>query len=392
MPILLLLASLAFADDDAPPPGALAGSGAPVVADEEIRREGQVGAWAQIQTRITLLDQDVQLQADPATYGDPEDDPGFGLTRARLGLDGYVPLGDLSRYHQVEWAVALGVASPYDVLGRANTDVQLVDAFGRWTGDAPIGPTSVSVGLQRVPFNRGNLFSSADLLFQERDVASEWLGPSRDVGAVAAQAVELGETALVLVRGGAFNGNGQLFGDADPGLLSVGRLELVVGDAYRTWSPDREHALGVGLAAMNNRELATTTNALAADVLARFSLVTVTAEFIRSAVAPTDTVVMAPSLPEQTVRQGFAAQLSVWVPFDDDNGLEIGGRLSTFDDATHLDNRGDVQIVHGGLTWRNPLPGVDIGGGYVKRLEPNGEVSNDSIRLWTQIRPRMVLD
>ena len=33
--------------------------------------------WVQVQTWATLMDQDRDLQADPASYGDPEDDVGF---------------------------------------------------------------------------------------------------------------------------------------------------------------------------------------------------------------------------------------------------------------------------------------------------------------------------
>ena len=40
-----------------------------------------------VQMWVTALDQDVDPLTDPASYGDPEDDPGFKIRRARLGLD-----------------------------------------------------------------------------------------------------------------------------------------------------------------------------------------------------------------------------------------------------------------------------------------------------------------
>lgn len=392
--LLLALAPLAIADDEdrAPATGALAGSGAPRLASEEARREGWLGAWGQVQSRATLWDQDLSPQADPATYGDPEVDPGFGLLRARLGLDGAIPLGDLAPGHQLDWAVSVGVGAPFDTLATADEDVQLVDAFARWTAPVGFGVASVTTGMQRVPFERGGLMASADLMFLERTVGTEWLTPSREIGVVAAQTLELSEGGpLLLLRAGAFNGNGNLYGDSDPGIRGTARLELALGEAYRTWSPTLENALGVGVGYMSNSELSGNETALAADLLARFKIVTLTGSYIQRTLTPGDTVVLAPTIPADTAQRSVAAQLSFWVPLDAANGLEIGGRFELFDDATHLDDLGDVQILQAGVTWRNPLPGLDLGAGYIHRAEPNGPFANDSIRVWTQIRPRFVL-
>lgn len=390
LPLLIALSSLALADDA---PGARADAGAPRLASEDVRSEGQIIAWGLLQGRITVMDQDVHPQADPATYGDPEDDPGFGLIRTRLGLDGTLPLGDLGDHHQVRWTLSFGANAPYDVLSPAHTNLQVVDAFLSWTADTPIGPGGVTVGRMRVPFNRGDLIRSADLLFQERDVGSAWISPGRDVGAVGAQALELGDDGpQVLLRAGLFNGGGTLFGDTDPGLLAAGRLELVLGDAYRTWSPDLDNALGIGVAALRNSELSLGETALAADLLARFKVVTLTGEFLTSTLEPTNSVVTAPGVLAETTRRAFSAQLSVWIPLEDENGLEVGARFSLFDDATHREDMGDVRVLHAGLTWRNPFPHIDLGAGYVMRMEPHGEFKNDSVRLWVQGRPRFVLN
>lgn len=390
LPLLIALSSLALADDA---PGARADAGAPRLASEDVRSEGQIIAWGLLQGRITVMDQDVHPQADPATYGDPEEDPGFGLIRTRLGLDGTLPLGDLGDHHQVRWTLSFGANAPYDVLSPAHTNLQVVDAFLSWTADTPIGPGGVTVGRMRVPFNRGDLIRSADLLFQERDVGSAWISPGRDVGAVGAQALELGDDGpQVLLRAGLFNGGGTLFGDTDPGLLAAGRLELVLGDAYRTWSPDLDNALGIGVAALRNSELSLGETALAADLLARFKVVTLTGEFLTSTLEPTNSVVTAPGVLAETTRRAFSAQLSVWIPLEDENGLEVGARFSLFDDATHREDMGDVRVLHAGLTWRNPFPHIDLGAGYVMRMEPHGEFKNDSVRLWVQGRPRFVLN
>ncbi len=397
IPLLaLLLAPAAFAQDadEAPATGALGGSGSIPWADDDVRRDGALNPWGQLQTWVTVVDQDSDPQADPASYGDPEHDPGFTIARGRLGFDGFLPMGDLESL-QVDYGLSVGISSPYDALSTGDDDVRIVDAFGRLALMTPIGPGALSVGAQRVPLSREALISSADLLFQERGLASAWLVPGRETGAILAQSVVFGDgenAPQILARGGLYNGNGSFFGDDDPGMMASARLEFVAGDAYRTWSPDQENALGVGVGLLSNPKLATTTSALAADLLARFKIVTLTGELVQSTISPTDTTVTGPSVFEETKQVGITGQLSVWVGFDDDNGLEIGSRYSSLDDATESDDFGDVWLLHNGITWRNPVPYVDFGAGYIHRTEVNGPaVSNDTIRIWTQIRPRAKL-
>src|SRR6185436_13146066 len=56
----------------------------------------------------TAWDMDEDEQADPATYGDPEDDVGFKLRRVRIGVDGTQGVFD--------YVVTIGAESRYDVL------------------------------------------------------------------------------------------------------------------------------------------------------------------------------------------------------------------------------------------------------------------------------------
>ena len=138
--------------------------------------------WGQLQTWATVSDQDEAVQADPATYGDPEADPGFTIARARFGIDGFLPLGDRSCCGQVDYAVSVGLGAPYDVLSTSDSDLQIVDAFGRWANVYDFGTTSIAAGVQRVPFSRDAMTSSARLVFQERAVGTAWLVPGRDAG------------------------------------------------------------------------------------------------------------------------------------------------------------------------------------------------------------------
>ncbi len=388
---LLLALGTAHAKDDADTPltGGLVGAGLTTLAPQSARAEGSMVPWGQLQTWATLWDQDVDPQADPAVYGDPEHDPGFTIARARIGFDGLLPMGDsLAEHVQVDYGLSVGVASPFDALSTASEDVQIVDAFGRFTTPFGIHPLTVSMGMQRVPFTRSALMSSAQLLFQERTPSTNYIVPGREVGVVVGQEVRFGESgSSLLARVGAYNGNGALYGDTDPGGLLSARLEFSKGDTYRTWDPDKEWALGVGLGAIRDSAFATRTTGIGADLVARVSLVTVSAEFVRRSIEPTDTTIVAPAVSATTDQLGLTGQLSLWIPLDGENGLEVGTRYSSFDDAGAFEDNGDVWLLHNGVTWRDMLPFMDLGIGYIHRAEPYGALQNDTVRLWTQLRP-----
>lgn len=389
----LLAASNAFAADDATVTpqgvgGALQSWSSVPVLDDEHAATGTLNVWGQLQSWITVMDQDESVQADPATYGDPEADPGFTVQRARFGIDGFLPLGDRTCCGQVDYAISVGLGAPYDVLGTPDTDLQIVDAFARWANVYDFGITSLAVGVQRVPFSRDAMMSSARLVFQERAVGTNWLVPGRDAGGVFSQSVIFGDDPAgpqILVRGGLFNGNGNLFGDTDPGLMGSARAEFLMGDAYQTWSHELAPALGVGGAVLFDNELATSTRSTGVDLLARYKWVTLSGELVSSTIQPRNSDIVTPVVLQDTNRFGYHAQLSFFVPFSQ-GGLELAGRYATLDDDTAFENLGDVQILHAGATWRDVLPAFDLGAGYILRNE-SPAFANDTVRLWVQVRP-----
>lgn len=380
--------------------GSLAGWGAVPIADDDARAHGVLDVWGQLQVWTTIVDQDVDPQADPATYGDPEADPGFTLRRARIGIDGYLPMKAFPGRSQVDYAFALGVGAPYDVpsaIGGAAdaSTVEIVDAFGRWALPTGAGVTSLAFGLQRAPFSRESGMSSADLVFEEVAVGTEWLAPSRELGVVAGQSVVFKDGELapqVLLRGGLYNGGGDLVGDEGPGLLGTLRAEFSAGDTYRTWSADGDPALGVGAAFLRDGGPSTRTTSIEADLIGRFSLVTAMGELVSSTVEPTATDIAEPGVVTATSRIGWLGQLSVFVPVAKGrgSGIEVAGRYASYDDDTSVDTSGDVGILHAGATWRNLLPRVDVGAGYIHRIEVSN-APNDTIRVWTQVRPQIAL-
>lgn len=325
-----------------------------------------------LQTWATVFDQDLDPQADPAGYGDPEADPGFTLRRARAGLS--VERGVL------EARVSFGMSAPSDVFGDADPSIGVVDAYGggRWTlGPGELG---VSLGRRKVPISREELISSSDLLFQERAVFVNHTVPGRELGALLDYEADFGGR----VRAGVFNGNGSLLGDDNPGVLGAGRVEFAHGDAYRTFSHDQESAFGVAVSGMLNDDVATRTVQGSADALVRVSMFSAMVEANWSRITPTHTSVDEPEVEVETVRLGALAQVGAFVPLEY-GGVEIGVRGELFDDDTAVRNNGDVALLTYGASWRDLAPGLDVGAGFIQRLELEGRtIPNNTARLWLQ--------
>ena len=325
-----------------------------------------------LQTWATVFDQDLDAVADPAGYGDPDADIGLGLRRARAGLG--------VRQNHLEAEVTFGVSAPFDVRHERRTGVQVVDAWGGGYWALGPGELRVAGGSQKVPVSRELLASSTELPFQERAVQTVYLAPVRDLGVVADYELDLGAR----LRLGAFNGGGDLFGDDNPGLLGAARLEFAHGDTYRTFDHDLDPAYGVALSAMFNDDVATRTTRYAADALVRLWFLTAMVEGTWSRIEPVGAPVTSPEVLVETVRLGGLAYLGAFLPLQR-GGVELGVRAEIFDDNTALRDQGDVALVTLGASWRDVVPGVDLGAGFIQRMELGGrDIPNNSGRLWLQ--------
>lgn len=327
---------------------------------------------ARVQVWATAYDMDEDPQADPAGYGDPEADIGFSIRRARIGLTGNMG--------GTFWRVSMGTGAPYDGLSAEEPLIQIVDAYGGY-GFGEQFDTTIAAGIVPVPFARETLMSSLDLTFQERGVGTIWTSPIRDVGV-------LFDTTQGIFRGraGVYNGNGNFLGDDNDGVMAAARVELSQGDTYRTYSPSGDAAYGVAVSALYNDDIATNTLGLNADALGRVGPITASVGITRNATSPKDDLVVAPGVVSDTTAVGFTGQLSAAFPLLD-GGLEVAARYSSLDDATQLKDNGDVSIVHVGANFHDIAPGIDLGAGYIMRLERQGRsVNNNTIRIWTQFR------
>lgn len=412
--MLVTLLAFAHAQDSAepeapPPPPAAAAPGSDPIPEDDTGTESMppppkglgklqqmldnpvMRPWGQLQVFTTLWDQDTDVQADPATYGDTEADPGFQLARARFGFFGELPQGRNTLF-SVDYGLSMGINTPFDALEIGTSGVSMVDGFLRVSMDNKVGRGRVALGLVKVPFSRDLLMSSQDLVFQERAVGPANLTQVRDVGVLGEQSFVFGEgknAPTIVLSGGAFNGNADPLGDFDPGLLYGGRLEFQRGDTYRTWDPEGGVAIGAAVSGLINRELATSTSAINGDLFLRLGPWSLVGEMGRAVIRPTNVTQGAPTVLEDTTRLAWAAQTSVFIGFRDEQGVEIAVRASSFDDNQRLSDNGDVLIFHGGAIWRSVLPQLDLGAGFIHREELGGvKLPNDTIRIWTQIRPR----
>ena len=322
------------------------------------------------QVWATVYDQDTEDQSDPAGYGDPEDDPGFKVRRARVGMDVTDDSGKLGA------GVEVGYSAGSDAIVSYNGGIGLDEARVSVQAHELLG---VDAGLVKVPVGRENLSSSRELAFQERTVHSNHLLPYREVGVLADFA-----TSGLRVRAGAFNGNGSLRGDDDPGLLAAARAEYTLGegDPYRTFGTVDGLTLGVAGDFAMNRELATTTLLYGGDVVLRVKGLTAQVEFHQAVLSASNTQVDAPGVLADTTRRGGSAQVGYTLK----DTWEPVARFEVFDEDTSELNNGD--LAHGtfGLTAHLVDDHLRLGGGYVMRMETGGRsLPNDTVRLWSQV-------
>lgn len=318
---------------------------------------------ALVQVWVTAYDMDADKQADASGYGDPEDDEGVKLKRARLGISG--------GFKKWSYQISFGTSAPYDGLSEPEEPVEVVDA---WIGAEPIRGLDVRVGKGKLPFSRDQLMGAGELVFTERGIASEHLVPDRSLGATVGFGRGGGKVTL-----GAFNAGGDLFGDVSTGKTWVGRLEWDLGKAntYRTWGDRKEFGFGVATNGYYRVGEATDTWAVGGDAILRAAGLSLLVDGVYSHVTPTETTVATPEVWEETDRYGVTGQLSYQV-----GAFEPAVKASMFVDSTL---GGYSQVLVGGA-WHTAEDHARIGVGYELRLEDQDPVDNDTVRLWAQFK------
>lgn len=330
------------------------------------------GPWiaptALLQVWGTAWDQDLDPVADPAGYGDPEDDPGYKIRRGRIGVEG--GLG-----HDLYYSVVFGVSSPYDAWKSENEDVGLVDAWLQYD----VGVFTLTAGQQKAPYSREQLISAGDLVFTERSVAVEHMAPDRETGVVGTWTWK-----GIEVRAGTFNGSGSFLGNESRGQLFVERLGWSndLDAAYRTWGRTDRLVLGAAVNTLQDNNLTTRTMGFGADLIVRWQGISALAEVHGQNLTPTDSNTAQPDVQVSTSRMGAMGQLGYSIGM-----LEPAVRFSLYDDDDASGDNGDVAELVGGVTLHMADDMARFGAGYVHRVERVVEpISNDTARVWAQVR------
>ncbi len=321
------------------------------------------------QVWVTAYDQDVSEQADPAGYGDPEDDQGFKLRRARAGFQG--------EDGAFRYAVVLGMSSGADGLTQSTGTVGIVDAYGGWQVHSLV---ELAAGVQKVPFGRENLLSSSELVFQERAITSNHIGPGRELGLLSTT-----ESSGAGLQLGIFNGNGSIVGDDNDGLLYAVRTTYTHGegaDTSTTYGVVESPVVSVGANAFFDQGTATNTLAYGADLLVRASGLALLAEVHMAALSPADSTVDVPEVFADTTRFGAIVQAG-WSA----GMFEPSIRAEIYDDDRGVEDNGDVLKAIAGVTAHFNEDRVRAGLAYVHRQELGGQsVANDTARLFFQMK------
>jgi hypothetical protein len=329
--------------------------------------------YSMVQVWTTLYDQDENVLADPGGYGDPEDDMGFKIRRARAGFTG--------KNEILSYAVVLGMSSPYDiVIDNGNTDIGLVDAN---IGIKPMLGQNLwlHAGVQKIPVSREQIMSSSDLVLAERAASSVWMVPDRDAG--VQMTYKAGKDGLKgQVNAGVYNGNHSILGDDNDGKLIAARAEMVYGpaNAYKTYGVVEGVTLGIAGDYFSNKDIATNTTGFGGDMILRVAGASVLGEFRSTKIIPTDTDLAESDVFAETNRMGYLVQVGYTL-----KNYEIATRYSTFDDNTTMDNAGDISALSTGITWHAPKDIIRSGVGYEMRMETGSDsIANDTVRVWFQ--------
>jgi hypothetical protein len=311
-------------------------------------------------------DQDQTPQADPAGYGDPEDDVGFKIRRARIGVEG--------DWGEIGYRVAVGYSSGFDGIDRRE-GIEIIDASIDYQIHRYLG---VQAGLMKVPFGRDNIVSSSKLVLGERSMIANHVTPDRDVGLV----VDGGNMGL-RIQAGLFNGNGDLSGDDNPGVLAMTRISYQRGpaDTYETFGEVEALSFSVGGNVAYNWDTATTELIFGVDLGLRVSGLAVLIDIQAARITPANTTIDQPGVLSPTVRDGFVLQVGYTLK----DMWEPAVRLEWFDGDPSTEGN-ELAMATIGFTAHLSQDRLQAGAAFVHRQEV-GETRaiNDTLRGFVQV-------
>lgn len=299
--------------------------------------------------------------------GDVADFAGMRVRRLSLGLEGRAA-GNLS----------------YDVWVDLASGPILSHARLAWTFRPEL---TIEAGVVKVPFSKSAIQSSTELLFTERPLAVERLLPDRQPGVAVYGSLFDG---IATYRVGVFNGAADSragLGNDHPGVLVAGRVAVTPLGALRAGQVDiARGAPRLEIGANSFYDMAAGYDGLAfgGDVTFQGWGFSALVEYVHQIRTPLSQPVLAPSLNDRVVRNGFIAQASylIW-----EKGLAVAARAERVDDNDALQDVGDVDALAAGLHWYVAGLDVNLNLDWYHRIERFGpQLDNDGVVLTAQGR------
>ena len=336
------------------------------------------GGFAQV-TLIGLLQmQLVPWQGDDALIvsGDPADNPGARIRRARLGFKGWA-------WGDTEFELSMQ-AEP--------GGMGLLDAWVAYRGLTGI---SFVVGAKKLPYSRFAMMGAGDGALADRPLGVRAMAPFRQVGLTIEGDIGNGILRWAL---GAYNGFSRsqsfnegyretvaLEGNRFTRLAYVARAELApfgpVGDGI----PDFSRAgfrMGVGGSFYYDDGKTVSTYGYEVDLIIKSCGFHFLAEFLSDSASPSDDPTTDPVIPSDVDRMALVAEAGYLLI-----GEELGmtARFEWLDDNTELPNNGDQIAISGGVQYYLRRQHMKAQLEYTHRTELEGlSLDNDSLLLQVQ--------
>lgn len=336
----------------------------------------QLKAIGLLQTHLAFFTGDDNLIAD----GDPAEQAGFRIRRARLGV-----AGQAFRQHLA-----------FELSFEATPDgAALLDA---WVGFTLMEELGVTVGAKKLPFSRFMMLGASKQVLHDRSMGSKAMAPARQVGLAVEGDIADGAFIYSL---GAYNGferrtnfhegyveNAALEGNRFNNIAFAGRLaseplgELGPHIADLRAEGERgDFLLGVGGAFYYNAGKTTESMGAEGDVHLKVAGLHFLGEFLWDTASPKSVPATPSTIPTDITRMAFAGEFGYAFPLLRRMHLAFAARVEWIDDNTAREDEGDAMVVTGGVTLHWMRHHVMVGVDFTHREELKGVLLNNNTGL-----------
>ncbi len=309
--------------------------------------------------------------------GDPADQAGFRLRRARFGFTG----------------VAYGMID-FELSAQA-THAKGMDVLDAWVGYRGLTSLSFFAGARKVPYSRFALESASRTALADRAYAVRAMAPFRQLGITVEGDIGAGIANFAV---GVYNGfaragnfhegyteNAALAGNRFTRLAYVARIEAAPMGPVGATLADLDGGsmrIGIGGGMYFDHGETVETLGIEADLVLKVSGFHLAAEFLYDDATPADEPTSTGTIPSAVTRMAVVSQLGYLIVPE---RLGATARIEWIDDNTELDNAGDQLIATIGMQYYFRRHHLKASLEFTHREELSGlSIDNDSLMLQAQ--------